>query len=135
MFIKKRESLLLMLLGLWQVVTGSITILVYSFLKKGNMQRIIEIGNSTLFQAKYGALFALINIFGTIFILFGLLNLLISKQCIHQNKYSNKICAWLVFQSVFLYLCMDLIGAILATIVTILYLAKRKVLKKIRSYN
>lgn len=122
---RKFERVLTFILGLWQILDGSITIIFY-----GIDNSIVQSKSGELINSEI-SLSSLSSIFGMTLICFGIINILVSKFQLKDGKETlKKVAWWFVFQSLFSYFILDIIGILCSIIATIFLLARNKAIKK-----
>lgn len=124
------ERKLVLLLGIWQIIDGLITIFFYGLYKYGYQLNTLSDKNEFT-DTLQSSLFTVTNTFGILLISLGLINLLISKRYLKDNQISKKIGIFLVIQSLFSYIIFDLISVILGISSAVIIFAKNKSIKKI----
>lgn len=124
------ERKLVLLLGIWQIIDGLITIFFYGLYKYGYQLNTLSDKNEFT-DTLQSSLFTVTNTFGILLISLGLINLLISKRYLKDNQISKKIGIFLVIQSFFSYIIFDLISVILGISSAVIIFAKNKSIKKI----
>lgn len=123
------ERKLVILLGIWQIIDGLITIFYYGLYKYGYQLNTLSDKNEFT-DTLQSSLFTVTNTFGILLISLGLINLLISKRYLKDNQISRKIGVFLIIQSLFSYIIFDLISVIFGMSSAVIILAKNKSIKK-----
>ncbi|QCI86999.1 hypothetical protein FA707_08475 [Vagococcus zengguangii] len=115
-----------MLMGIWQIADGVYTIVYYGFFKTSMILKEINADSST---SLINSEFIFICSFGTLLVILGLVNILMSKKYIHDETTSKKVGFYLCAQSLFSYFILDIISLILGMSAGVIYLAKNKSIK------
>ena len=125
---RKKERVLVQVMGAWQILDGVITILLYGL---GNTFNLPIIGTANIeylneLNNTYGGIFVLICSFGIILIGLGMTNLMLARRYIKDGKEHFKIGFFILGQGLFSYFIMDIISLVLGIIAGVLILAKNK---------
>lgn len=128
---RKKERLLIRIMGIWQIVGGLLTIIFYGFYQQqlasgtpeGNLAQL------TAITAQFGNVFVFICTFGTLLIGLGIANLVVSKRYVKDNEVNIKIGVFLVIQALFSYLILDIVSLVLGMSAGVILLAKNKGIK------
>jgi len=125
---RKKERILVQIMGIWQIIDGMITILFYGL---GNTFHIPLIGTANVeylnaLNDEYGGVFLLICSFGVLLMGLGLINLLLAKRYIKDNQEHFKIGIFLLGQGLLSYFIMDIPSLVLGMTTGVLVLAKNK---------
>ncbi|WP_265457894.1 hypothetical protein [Enterococcus sp. HY326] len=117
---RKIERRLVKITGIWQIIDGLITILVYGIYQ----QQVLTGGLSTIEHV--GNMFFFICMFGTLLIGLGLFNLILSKRYMKDQETSKKIGCYLLVLGIFSYFIMDFVTMVLAMAAGVIFLARNK---------
>ncbi|MED3963433.1 hypothetical protein [Niallia taxi] len=131
---RKLERTLVFIAGIWQIIDGLLTILVYGTLKKIEGANLIENTSFAYMKAMesvVGSIYIFIGIFGSILIGLGLFNLVCAKKYIKDDQVHVKVAIWLLVCGVMSYFIMDIISVILYMSAGMIMLAKNKSIKKL----
>lgn len=125
---RKRERMLMKIMGIWQIIDGLITILFY-----GIYQEFFAHHSTSSFSTQYngmnalfGNAFLFICGFGTLLIGLGLFNLIASQKYVRDDEVIRSIGVVLVIQALFSYLIFDVISLVLGMSAAVILLAKNK---------
>lgn len=123
------ERKLIMIMGVWQIIEGLITIFYYGLYKYGwNLGNQSSVDNIS--KAIHSNLFTVTTTFGILLISLGLINFLISHRYLKDNQIHKKIGIYLIIQVVFSYIVFDLISVVLGVSAAVILLSKNKSVKK-----
>ena len=125
---RKKERVLVQVMGVWQILDGVITILLYGL---GNTFNLPIIGTANIeylneLNNTYGGIFVLICSFGIILMGLGMTNIMLGRRYIKDGKEHFKIGFFILGQGLFSYFIMDVISLVLGIIAGVLILAKNK---------
>ncbi|WP_321383271.1 hypothetical protein [uncultured Enterococcus sp.] len=128
---RKRERQLIRILGIWQILDGLLTIVVYGFYQQQVFSGVTAAGETQVnaIQAVFGNVFMFVCTFGTLLIGLGLINLVISKRYIKDNQVNVKIGVYLILQGLLSYFILDIISLALAMSAGVILLARNKGIK------
>lgn len=125
---RKKERMLIKIMGIWQVIDGLITIVFY-----GIYQEFFSHHNTSNFSTQYhgmnalfGNAFLFICGFGTLLIGLGLFNLIASQKYIKDDQVIRAIGVVLLIQALFSYMILDVISLVLGMSAAVILLAKNK---------
>ncbi|MEM5009856.1 hypothetical protein WKH57_03930 [Niallia taxi] len=131
---RRLERNLVIIAGIWQIIDGLLTILVYGTLKKIEGANLIENTSFAYMKAMesvVGSIYIFIGIFGSILIGLGLFNLVCVKKYIKDDQVHVKVAIWLLVCGVMSYFIMDIISVVLYMSAGMIMLAKNKSIKKL----
>ncbi|TRZ38045.1 hypothetical protein CEQ21_21775 [Niallia circulans] len=131
---RRLERNLVIIAGIWQIIDGLLTILVYGTLKKIEGASLIENTSFAYMKAMesvVGSIYIFIGIFGSILIGLGLFNLVCAKKYIKDDHVHVKVALWLLVCGVMSYFIMDIISVVLYMSAGMIMLAKNKSIKKL----
>lgn len=131
---RRLERNLVIIAGIWQIIDGLLTILVYGTLKKIEGAYLIENTSFAYMKAMesvVGSIYIFIGIFGSILIGLGLFNLVCAKKYIKDDQVHVKVAIWLLVCGVMSYFIMDIISVVLYMSAGMIMLAKNKSIKKL----
>ena len=119
---RKKERILITVMGIWQIIDGLLTIFVYGFyqLKLGQGT------NAMSLVSRESNAFMLICTFGALLIGLGLANLVISKRYVKDNQVCVKLGIYLLIQALFSYFILDIISLVIGMVAGVVMLAKNK---------
>ncbi|WP_317914654.1 hypothetical protein [Carnobacterium maltaromaticum] len=122
------------LLGIWQIVDGLITIIVYGLFKRYQFSQLSDLSyqDAKAMDSIFGSTFIVISIFGTLLIGLGLFNLVVAKRYLNDQEIGKKWIVWLLVVALFSLVVMDIISLVLATVSLAVLMAKNKASKKIK---
>ncbi len=128
------ERNLVRLLGIWQIVDGLITIIVYGLFKRYQFSQLSDLSyqDAKAMDSIFGSTFIVISIFGTLLIGLGLFNLVVAKRYLNDQEIGKKWIVWLLVVALFSLVVMDIISLVLATVSLAVLMAKNKASKKIK---
>ncbi|WP_461219372.1 hypothetical protein [Lapidilactobacillus salsurivasis] len=135
---RKLERNLVKILGIWQLIDGVITILLYgSYVKISGTKTNSPLNFQTAkaLNAVFGSLYTFTVIFGVVLIGLGLLNLYFSKTYFRDSQLSYKLPIYLLCLGILAYFCMDIITVGLAMVAAVVCLAKNKSIKQTKPLN
>lgn len=125
---RKLERNLIKGMGIWQIIDGLITIIIYGFYFQKIIPNGLQINEK--FSNTYGSsLFILTCSFGTLLIGLGLINVMISHKYIKDDVVIKKNAYFIFTQSIFSYFVVDYISLVLSITSVVLLLAKNKSIK------
>lgn len=114
----------------WQILSGVVTILIYSTWIKGQGFKVT--GNSPLnisaSQSVIDSIYIFSTTLGMLFLGLGLLNLYLSRK-LRNNKIEKKIPVWFIICGITSYFLMDFISCITFIISGIVAMARNKSIK------
>lgn len=119
---RKKERVLIALMGIWQIIDGLLTIFVYGFYQ----QKLNQGTNAMSLVARESNAFMLICTFGALLIGLGLANLVISKRYVKDNQVCVKLGIFLLIQALFSYFILDIISLVIGMVAGVVMLAKNK---------
>lgn len=131
---RRLERNLVRAVGIWQIIDGLITILVYGTLKKVSGASLIENTSFAYMKAiesVVGSIYIFIGIFGAVLIGIGMFNLVCAKKYIKDDQVHIKVALWLIMCGLFSYMIMDIISVILCMSAGMIVLAKNKSIKRL----
>ncbi|KLV28247.1 hypothetical protein CHH55_01255 [Niallia circulans] len=131
---RKLERNLVRIVGVWQIIDGLITILLYGTLKKVEGARLAEDSAFVYMKAMesyVGSVYIFIGMFGALLIGLGLINLVCAKKYMIDDQVHVKVAVWLFVCGALSYIIMDIISLVLCMSAGILVLAKNKSIRKI----
>ncbi|KPG71339.1 hypothetical protein [Enterococcus sp. RIT-PI-f] len=125
---RKMEQRLVLIMGIWQIIDGLITIIFYGL---GNQLNLFGFnsGNVTYLKqldATYGNIFLFVSSFGVVLIGLGLVNILLSKKYIKDDQIHFRMGMYIMIQSLLSYFILDFISLILGMTAGVLLIAKNK---------
>ena len=125
---RKMERRLVLIMGIWQIIDGLITIIFYGL---GNQLNLFGFssGNVTYLKqldATYGNIFLFVSSFGVVLIGLGIVNILLSKKYIKDDQIHFKMGMYIMIQSLLSYFILDFISLILGMTAGVLLIAKNK---------
>ncbi|WP_430610132.1 hypothetical protein [Enterococcus sp. DIV0876] len=125
---RKNERYLVLIMGMWQIIDGLITIVFYGL---GNQLNLFGFNSSNLtylkqLDANYGNIFLFVSSFGVILIGLGIVNVLLSKKYIKDDQIHLKMGIYMMIQGVLSYFILDFISLILGMTAGVLLIAKNK---------
>ncbi len=132
---RKWERTLIRILGIWQIIDGLITILVYGTYKKFQSAVLIQQAAPEKLKAIEsisGSLYMVICIFGILLIGFGLFHSVCAKKYVKDDEVQMKMAIWFLACGLFSYFVMDLLSLVLCMSISILLFAKNKSIGKIK---
>jgi len=125
---RKLERKLIYTASAWQILTGGVTVLWYSFDVRN--QAILEnpanVVTALGLASYFDSLFMFSVVFGMLFIVVALINIMLVKSCLHDNTLHYKIPIYLFFLGVVFYFLFDFISLVLCMVSGIIILAKNK---------
>ncbi|WP_226793424.1 hypothetical protein [Bacillus sp. B1-b2] len=131
---RRLERNLVRIVGVWQIIDGLITILVYGTLKKVGGANLIENTSFAYMKAMesiVGSIYIFIGIFGAALIGLGMFNLVCAKKYIKDDQVHVKVALWLFICGAFSYIIMDIVSVILCMSAGLIILAKNKSIKQL----
>lgn len=131
---RRLERNLVRLAGIWQIIDGLFTILVYGTLKKVEGANLIENTSFAYMKALesvVGSIYIFIAIFGSILIGVGMFNLVCAKKYIKDDQVHVKVAVWFLVCGAMSYIIMDIISVVLYMSAGMILLAKNKSIKKL----
>ena len=131
---RRLERRLVKIAGVWQIIDGLITILVYGTYKKVEGANLIEHTSFAYMKAiesVVGSIYIFIGIFGAVLIGLGLFNLVCVKKYIKDDQVHVKVAIWLLVCGAISYIVMDIINVVLCLSAGLIILAKNKSIKKL----
>lgn len=134
MMSRRLERNLVRIVGVWQIIDGLITILVYGTLKKVGGANLIENTSFAYMKAMesiVGSIYIFIGIFGAALIGLGMFNLVCAKKYIKDDQVHVKVALWLLICGAFSYIIMDIVSVILCMSAGLIILAKNKSIKQL----
>lgn len=134
MMSRRLERNLVRIVGVWQIIDGLITILVYGTLKKVGGANLIENTSFAYMKAMesiVGSIYIFIGIFGAALIGLGMFNLVCAKKYIKDDQVHVKVALWLLICGAFTYIIMDIVSVILCMSAGLIILAKNKSIKQL----
>ncbi|HWJ78731.1 MAG TPA: hypothetical protein VNR61_11715 [Niallia sp.] len=135
---RKLERNLVRIAGIWQIIDGLITILIYGTYKKVEGASLIE--NTSFVYMKaiesvVGSIYIFIGIFGAILIALGMFNLVCAHKYIKDNQVHVKVAIWFIICGLISYVIMDIFSVILCISAGVIILAKNKSIKQLNRTN
>lgn len=131
---RKLERNLVRIVGVWQIIDGLFTILLYGTLKKVEGAKLVEDSAFAYMKAMesyVGSIYIFIGMFGALLIGLGLINLVCAKKYMIDDQVHVKVAVWLFVCGALSYIIMDIISLVLCMSAAILVLAKNKSIRKI----
>ncbi len=131
---RRLERNLVRIAGIWQIIDGLFTILVYGTLKKVEGANLIENTSFAYMKALesvVGSIYIFIAIFGSILIGVGMFNLVCAKKYIKDDQVHVKVAVWFLVCGAMSYIIMDIISVVLYMSAGLILLAKNKSIKKL----
>lgn len=131
---RRLERNLVRIAGIWQIIDGLFTILVYGTLKKVEGANLIENTSFAYMKALesvVGSIYIFIAIFGSILIGVGMFNLVRAKKYIKDDQVHVKVAVWFLVCGAMSYIIMDIISVVLYMSAGMILLAKNKSIKKL----
>ncbi|MCE4047565.1 MULTISPECIES: hypothetical protein [Bacillaceae] len=131
---RRLERNLVRIAGIWQIIDGLFTILVYGTLKKVEGANLIENTSFAYMKALesvVGSIYIFIAIFGSILIGVGMFNLVCAKKYIKDDQVHVKVAVWFLVCGAMSYIIMDIISVVLYMSAGMILLAKNKSIKKL----
>lgn len=129
---RKLERRMLVIMGIWQILDGLVTILYYGFYKLAPLTG--KIGNQVADQASQSvnsSMFTLTCTFGSLLIGLGILNLVVSKRYLKDQQQGKKVGFFILAQGLFSYFVLDLPSMILSFSIGVIYFAKKGALRRL----
>jgi hypothetical protein len=129
---RKLERRLVLIGAIWEIFTGTVTILFYASVikKQGLSVRETSFEKMEAIQSLFGSMYMFAVTFGMIFITLGFINLYLMNK-LDEQKIEVKLPVWFIFVGLGSYLLMDIPGAVLYFSAGILALAKNKSMRKL----
>ena len=125
MMSRKLERTLVKGMGIWQIIDGLITVIIYGFYYQKILPNNLQINGRDM--SAYGSsMFILTCSFGTLLLGLGLINLVISNKYIRDDQVMKRIAYFILLQAVFSYFVVDYISLVLSIASGVLLLAKNK---------
>lgn len=131
MMSRNLERRLVYATGIWQIIDGLITILIFGTYQRQQFASVTDLPLEQLnaLESIFGSLYIFISLFGVLLIGLGLINLVTARNYMKDRSTSVKTGIWLIAVGIFSYFIMDIISLVLCMSAGILFLAKNKSIK------
>lgn len=130
---RKLERQLTKWLGIWQIIDGLITIIIYGThvrLTGIKGTGVLDFQTANALNSIFGSMYMFIVTFGVLLIGIGLFNVYLGKTFLRDNVITYKMPIYLLVVGILSYACMDIISVALAIVSGIVALSKNKALKE-----
>lgn len=127
---RKRESILLKIAGIWNIITGSITLFYYSSWIKGQLAIDPRMNNEQTMATKYiyESIDGFVIMYGLLFICVGAINYYLSTK-IKTGLIQKNIIIWCIIWTTVSFFGVDIVGFVLYFIFIINTLIRNKALQ------
>lgn len=126
---RKNERTLFTIVGIWQLVQGAFTIIYYSIVNR--LDTTTSLFNFLSNSHDTALLMTIINIFGSLLIGLGIINIVVVKNYMKDSSLT-KTGYWIMANSVFSYLVFDIISLVFGMSACVIYFAKNKSIKQLK---
>lgn len=125
---RRIDRRLVLIMGIWQIIDGLITIAFYGL---GNHLDLFGFNSGNVaylkqLDATYGNIFLFVCSFGVVLIGLGIVNILLSTKYIKDDQTHFKMGIYLMIQGLLSYFILDIISLILGMTAGVLLIAKNK---------